>query len=82
MDVEQGEGTYQNIEIFDIAFGAAHRASVSVASTRKKEIQKKRFKNKTSSKTEGQVAIEQNKTVGYKYTVCSKPNQPKNYIIR
>lgn len=44
---EQGEGTYQNIEIFDIAFGAAHRASVSVASTpAKKDIQKKRFKNK------------------------------------
>ena len=35
---EQGEGTYQNIEIFDIAFGAAHRASVSVASTLQRKI--------------------------------------------
>ena len=44
---EQGEGTYHNIEIFDIAFGAAHRASVSVASTpAKKEVKKKRFNNK------------------------------------
>lgn len=38
---------FTDVEIYNISFGAAHRASVSVASTpAKKEVQKKRFKNK------------------------------------